>query len=117
TRRGGVSDGISFHIAQYVPGGASLTITSQFVGQKAGSAVCYENTLFNDALVGRINAIVGNIIVRQSVAPCTRCRAGYRQLAQNGPRTIVVSSDDGYDGAPDNTIFLFAPTGLVFYRR
>ena len=61
--------------------------------------------------------IPGNIIVRQSVAPCTRCRAGYRQLAQNGPRTIVVSSDDGYDGAPDNTIFLFAPTGLVFYRR
>ncbi|MDF5829184.1 hypothetical protein P4233_20275 [Pseudomonas aeruginosa] len=38
-------------------------------------------------------------------------------FAQNGPRTIVVSSDDGYDGAPDNTIFLFAPTGLVFYRR
>ncbi|MEE1721034.1 hypothetical protein RIM93_32925, partial [Pseudomonas aeruginosa] len=92
-------------------GGASLTITSQFVGQKAGSAVCYENTLFNDALVGRINAIVGNIIVRQSVAPCTRCRAGYRQLAQNGPHTIVVSSDDGYDGAPETPSSSSHPPG------
>lgn len=118
TRRGGIADGISFHIALYVPGGSPLSITDVFVDHKTGAAVCYENTLFTDAMVAQISGAVSDIVIRQSVAPCTRCRAGYSQLARNAGRTIFISSDDGYDGAPpDDTVFLFSPTGLVFYRN
>ncbi|MFN9527364.1 hypothetical protein OF113_12130 [Ectopseudomonas chengduensis] len=100
TRRGGIADGISFHIALYVPGGSPLSITDVFVDHKTGAAVCYENTLFTDAMVAQISGAVSDIVIRQSVAPCTRCRAGYSQLARNAGRTIFISSDDGYDGAP-----------------
>ncbi len=103
TQRGGIADGISFHIALYVPGGSPLSITDVFVDHKTGAAVCYENTLFTDAMVAQISGAVSDIVICQSVAPCTRCRAGYSQLARNAERTIVISSDDGYDGAPPPT--------------
>ena len=117
TTRYGLADGIAFHIAQYVPGGKALTIKSKFVGEKRGSAVCFENALYDDTLIAQINGIQGNIIIHQGMAPCKRCRAGYKKLAQNGMRTIVISSDTGYDNAPKDTVFLFSPTGLVFYRQ
>jgi hypothetical protein len=109
----GRGKGISFTVAQ---GTANPDDTvnavekfKDFVKNKAGAAVCFEDSILP------LNFPDGHVLVHQSVAPCKRCRAGYRAWAQQRNSTIVVSSDEGYDGAPDNSTFIFSPTGLVFY--
>lgn len=85
------------------------TLINQFVREKTGASVCYEDMILP------LQVQQGHIIVHQSVAPCTRCRSGYKKWAENLGGTIVVSADEGYDRSGDNPVFIFTPTGLVFY--
>jgi hypothetical protein len=109
----GKGEGISFHVAScaVAPSGG-LTITTKLnvlVDQKRGAAECYENRILPMQIQG------GHVLVHQSVAPCLRCRAGYKAWAKQRGSTIVVSADVGYDGSGDNKVFICAPTGLVFF--
>jgi hypothetical protein len=105
--------GISFHVAHCAIGGdgnpALTTLLNQFVNDKPGAAVCYEDVVLPRA------AGPGHILVHQSMAPCTRCRAGYKEWARSRGCTIIVSADEGYDGSGDNKVFVFCPTGRVFF--
>lgn len=81
-------------------------------GNKA--AVCYEDVIFFSKL--ELTPILGvDILIHQSLAPCERCRTGYKKWAQDNSCTIVLSADKGYDFLPDNLIFIFSRTGTVFY--
>jgi hypothetical protein len=108
----GRGKGISFTVAEGTVNGDNTVNAAEkfkdFVNAKAGAAVCYEDSFLPLAFPN------GHVLVHQSVAPCKRCRSGYRAWAQQRNSTIVVSSDDGYDGAPANSTFIFSPTGLVF---
>ncbi len=113
--KAGRGKGISFTVAEGTVNGDNSVNAAQkykeFVNNKGGkAAVCYEDTFLPLAGIGD-----GHVLVHQSVAPCKRCRAGYRAWARQLSATIVVSADDGYDGAPANSTFIFTPTGLVFY--
>ena len=112
-RRGGRSTGISFTVAEGTIDAQNNVNAAEkfksFVSEKGGAGVCYEDTFLPLAVPNR------HVLVHQSVAPCKRCRAGYKAWAQQLRSTIVVSADDGYDGAPGNSTFIFSPTGLVFY--
>lgn len=105
--------GIAFHVAGLtVLNGVTgfTTAFNQFVRDKPGSAVCYEDTFL--PLTG---LAPGHVLVHQGVAPCTRCRTGYQAWAVQRGSTIVVSADEGYDRSGNNKLFLFTPTGLVFF--
>jgi hypothetical protein len=110
----GSGKGISFTIAEGTIAADNSVNAAQkyknFVNTKDGAGVCYEDSILPLGTIGP-----GHVLVHQSVAPCKRCRAGYKAWAKQLSATIVISADDGYDGAPDNTTFIFAPTGLVFY--
>lgn len=108
----GKGKGISFHVALCTvddDGPAKVSAYNDFVNEKKGAAVCYEDVVMPVALGP------GHILVHQSVAPCTRCRSGYKNWARQRRCTIVVSADEGYDQSGDNKVFIFAPTGLVFF--
>lgn len=114
----GRSTGISFHIAQYTgTTSKALKIKSEFVNSKIGASSCYENTLFTKDLILEIEGKNSDILIHQSVAPCTRCRSGYRSLAKDCLRTIVVSCDKGYDQTGDDAVFIFSPAGDVTYAE
>ena len=106
--------GIAFNVAHCTIANGGLNIQSvlnQRVRDKQGAAVCFEDVILPpNAMPNQ-----GHILVHQSVAPCERCRAGYKQWARNRRCTIIVSADDGYDGAADDSVFVFCPTGLVFF--
>jgi hypothetical protein len=107
-------EGISFHVALCTVGPEdALSVTtafSQFVNWKEGATVCYENSFLPLELGG------GHILVHQGLAPCTRCRAGYRKWAMQRRCTIIVDSDADYDSTGlDQPTFLFTPVGLVFF--
>jgi hypothetical protein len=110
----GRGKGISFTIAEGTIAADNAVNAAQkykeFVNWKQGAAVCYEDSFLPLTTIGP-----GHVLVHQSVAPCKRCRAGYKAWAKQLSATIVVSADEGYDGAPNDTTFIFAPTGLVFY--
>ena len=105
--------GIAFNVATCTVGAnntaAAQSKYNEFVNQKPGASVCYEDTILP------MNLQDGHILVHQSVAPCKRCRSGYSAWAHKRGCTIVVSADEGYDGCKDNSVFLFAPTKLVLY--
>jgi hypothetical protein len=109
----GRGKGISFTVAEGTVNADNSVNAAQkfkdFVNTKGGAGVCYEDSFLPLAFPN------GHVLVHQSVAPCKRCRAGYKAWAQQRNSTIVVSADDGYDGAPANRTFIFSPTGLVFY--
>ena len=109
----GNGKGISFTVAEGTvnPDGSvnAAQKFKDFVNVKAGAGVCYEDSVLPLAIAN------GHVLVHQSVAPCKRCRAGYKAWAQQLNATIVVAADDGYDGAPVNSTFIFSPTGLVFF--
>ncbi|HHX3382648.1 TPA: hypothetical protein ACU9K7_003258 [Salmonella enterica] len=116
TRCGGVPDGISFHVACYMGSNKPESIVNNFVRTKRGASECYENTLFSSTILGEILKNEFPLVVHQNLAPCLRCRAGYCNLAKTEPhRTIAVYADKGYDGVPDNTVFVFTPTGSCFW--
>src|ERR1041385_5819973 len=102
--------GIGFSVVHCTIGndGTTLNCTekfNKFVNQKSGAAVCYEDTFLP------IEIPAGHILVRQTVAPCTRCRSGYRAWAQDRRCTIIVSADEEYDQSGKNPVFVFTPTG------
>lgn len=108
--------GIAFHIENYAASGpasgrslAPTTLYNEFVNVKKGAASCYENTV----LPKIVDLSKDHVLVHQSMAPCTRCRAGYRAWAQKNKSTIVVSADDGYDKAKKDSVFLFSSSGNV----
>jgi hypothetical protein len=109
----GKGRGIKFHVAHCAVGGdGALTVTTKlnrFVREKPGSAVCYEDTILP------IEIPEGHILVHQSVAPCLRCRSGYKAWAQERLCGVIVSADEGYDQSGDDKVFIFTPTGLVFF--
>lgn len=107
----GLGSGIKFHVALCAVSNQGMTITSKLnkhQKEKTGSAVCYED------MVLPIEMTPGHILVHQSVAPCKRCRAGYKAWAQSRQCSIIVSADEGYDQSGDNKVFIFCPTGMVF---
>jgi hypothetical protein len=110
----GNGKGIAFTICEATVNNDNTVNAAQkykdFVKQKGGAGVCYEDTILPLVVVAN-----RHVIVHQSVAPCKRCRAGYKAWAVQLGSTIVVSADDGYDGAPKDSTFIFCPTGLVFY--
>lgn len=111
---GTARQGIWFNIISCgVKRGELLTapLFNKAVVAKAGAAVCFENRFLplKEAKAGT------NLLVHQGVAPCKRCRTGYKSWAEELDSTIIVAADDGYDGAPDNSVFVFAPSGDVFY--
>lgn len=114
-RKGKDKDGIAFHIARFnfsnEGGAASHTEKSEYVDYKAGPAVCYENTI-----LPLDNVANGHLIIHQGLAPCTRCRAGYRKWAMERNCMIVVQADENYDrtGVGQPT-FIFSATGRVLY--
>lgn len=72
------------------------------------AAICYEDRNFP------VELDPGHILIRQNVAPCTRCRASFRGWAKQRNCTIIVAGDEGYDASADNTVFIFSPTGAVY---
>jgi len=72
------------------------------------SAICYEDRAFP------IEPGDGHLVIRQSLAPCARCRAAFRAWSKQRQSSIIVSADKGYDNAADNTVFIFAPTGAAY---
>jgi hypothetical protein len=76
--------------------------------QNKSAAICFEDRAFP------LDLGDGHVLIRQSLAPCTRCRAAFRAWAKQRNSTIVVSADKGYDAAADNTVFIFAPTGAAY---
>ena len=109
--------GISFNIVSaWVRGNDVLTteLFKEVQKIKDGSAVCYEDAVFFKKLYST-PADGTTILVHQSLAPCERCRTGYKNWAKQRECTIIVSADGGYDKVPDNTLFFFTPTGDVFY--
>ena len=107
--------GISFNIVNGLMNGNDVVtkeLYNKAVTQRKSAAVCYEDAILpQDSDRGR------NILVHQSLTPCKRCRTGYKTWAQNNACTIVLSADDGYDGTPANPIFVFSPSGSVFYVK
>ena len=72
------------------------------------SSICYEDRAFP------INPGDGYILIRQSLAPCARCRAAFRAWAAQRGSSIIVSADKGYDNSPDNTVFIFTQARAVY---
>ena len=106
--------GQNFTVVSCVVANGGLNITPKlkvFVSfkEKKGAAECYE------AKILPMEIQDGHVLVHQDVAPCKRCRAGYKAWAQQRISTIVVSADEGYDGSGDNKVFIFTPTGLIFF--
>ena len=111
--------GISFNIVSaWVRGNDVLTteLFKEVQKIKDGSAVCYEDAVFFKKLYST-PADGTTILVHQSLAPCERCRGGYKQWAKNLGSTIVISADKGYDGSSGNPIFVFSGTGAVYYIK
>jgi hypothetical protein len=108
-----VGKGIAFTVAEGTIDKDAVNakeLYKEFLNEKRGASVCYEDTF-----LPLPNAINGHVLVHQSMAPCKRCRAGYKAWAEKLSTTIIVAADAGYDGAPANSTFIFSPTGLVFY--
>lgn len=72
------------------------------------AAICYEDRAFP------VDPGDGDLVIRQSLAPCTRCRAAFRAWAKQRSCTIIVAADKGYDAAADNTVFIFSSTGAAY---
>ncbi|HNB89579.1 MAG TPA: hypothetical protein PLP91_04260 [Plasticicumulans sp.] len=70
--------------------------------------ICHEDRVFP------VSPGDGHLLIRQNLAPCARCRAAFRAWAKSRGSTIIVVSDKGYDSSPDNTIFIFGPTGAAY---
>jgi hypothetical protein len=77
---------------------------------KPGSSGCFENFVWPRDFSGENTRA---LMIRQNVAPCARCRTGYKEWAKRDGLTIVVSSDEGYDKTADNAVFIFGPQGSV----
>lgn len=109
------SKGIAFHIVQAVGDPPSYSQRyNEFVGSKQGSSVCYENQILPHEAQWT-ESEPGHLVIHQSVAPCTRCRAGYAAWTKKRHATIVVYADEGYDQAPANSVFIFTPAADVVY--
>jgi hypothetical protein len=73
------------------------------------AAICYE-----DRLLPKDFDTGGHVLMRQSMAPCLRCRAGFRAWAKQRNSAIIVSAVEGNDTAPRDSVFIFAPTGATY---
>lgn len=106
-----VYSGMSFTWARATVLNSQVSLDNQTeivdTGNKS-AAICYEDRAFP------VSPGNGHLVIRQSLAPCTRCRAAFRAWARQRNSTIVVSADKGYDHAADNTVFIFAPTGAAY---
>lgn len=112
-KSGRVPAGISFHVARLNRQGNLVNVASrfdEFVSRKPSARVCYEDTFLPVDMGGD-----GYVIVHQSLAPCTRCRAGYKAWAMERRSAIVVAADEGYDRSGNDRTFIFCPTGYVMY--
>jgi hypothetical protein len=89
---------------------ATTVLYKDIANKNKSASVCFE-----DEILPRKSEQGHTILVHQSLAPCRRCRTGYKTWAQTNVCTIVLSADDGYDGTPANAIFVFSPTGVVYY--
>lgn len=106
-----VTTGMSFTWGQAVVLNGAVSVQNKTEIKDTGNksaAICYEDRAFP------VSPGDGHIVIRQSLAPCTRCRAAFRAWARQRGSTIIVSADKGYDAAADNTVFIFAPTGGVY---
>lgn len=108
-------DGMAFHVTHCVVAAKKPVLTSKLnvlKSEKGGAAVCFEDVTLPVALPAD-----GDIVVHQSKAPCTRCRAAYKAWAKQRKCTIVVAADEGYDQSGPEPTFVFTPTGLVFFGK
>ena len=111
--------GIAFHIVIGSMNRSDVTTTRLFKGvenTRKSAAVCFEDAVFFSRAAGSHPAGT-HILVHQSLAPCERCRGGYKVWAQNNLGTIVLSADKAYDGSSGNPIFIFSPSGTVYYIK
>ena len=110
--------GIAFTVARCAVdsnGGIATSDQSKqfiYMYDRRGSGVCVEDSVLPKEYK---NNPIGPVLVHQSVAPCKRCRAGYKEWARQRVSTIVVSADENYDNCGANKVFIFTPTGLVFF--
>jgi hypothetical protein len=118
---GRLGKGLYIHVARYAvgrEGWAVQTKRNEFV-RKSTARSCWEDRILPLAIDD------GHILVHQSVAPCRRCRGGYRTWAKSRMCTIIVYGDKGYDQCEDDSVFIceddsvfiFSSTELVYFGK
>jgi hypothetical protein len=106
-----VNKGMSFTWARAVVANDVVSIQNEASivdTANKSAAICHEDRVFP------VNPGTGHIVIRQNVAPCARCRAAFRAWAKQRASTIIVAADKGYDSSPDDTVFIFSPTGAAY---
>jgi hypothetical protein len=102
--------GIHFNIQQFTQkGGKGTVVFNGPVTNKAGSGVCYENSILPKPITQS-----GLLLVHQGLAPCLLCRNAYRNWAVLTQSTIVVAFDIPYDDITKAGVLIFSPTGHAF---
>lgn len=108
-----VYTGMSFAWANATVHSGTVTISKATSATSAphekSASVCHEDNVFPVDPGSNLH-----MVIRQSMAPCSRCRASFQAWAKQRQSSIIVSADKGYDGSPDDTVFIFAPTGAVY---
>lgn len=95
--------------AAVLNGDVAIGAKNDLVSLNHPSSICHEDNVFPIDLNGNLH-----LVIKQSMAPCIRCRAAFKEWAKQRTSAIIVSSVKGYDKAPDGSVFIFSPTGGVF---